>query len=103
MPRIVFKGIKKEELKNMSKKLVDELAHIVETTRDNFILEYSTNEYIFDGNEIEIYPLIEINWFKRTKEIEKKVYECIEKNIKNLGYSEVEVYFIELKEDSYYY
>lgn len=103
MPRIVFKGIELEELKSISKELIDELTIAVETTRDNFILEYPESKYIFDGEEIKTYPLIEINWFKRSKEIEKKVYEIIDNKIKKLGYEEVEVYFVELKEESYYY
>ncbi len=39
MPRIVFKGIQIKELRKISRQLVDELSEIVDTPRDNFILE----------------------------------------------------------------
>ena len=103
MPRIVFKGIQIKELKEISRELVNELSEIVNTPRDNFILEFSQNTYIFDGKEIETYPVVEVNWFRRSREIEQSVYRILENKIKGLGYGEAEVYFVELKEESYYY
>lgn len=103
MPRLVFKGIKIEELKLISSSLLEELSNVVKTDIDNFILEYPNNTYVFLGKEITIYPLVEVNWFKRDKDIEENVKNIIINKIRKIGYNEVEVYFVELKKESYYY
>lgn len=103
MPRLTFKGIELDELKKISKDLIDELTVAVNTTRDNFILELSQSKFIYDGEEVKTYPLVEVAWFKRPQEVSDKVYEILDRTIKNLGYKIVEVYFIELKENLYYY
>ena len=69
MPHVVFRGITTEQLKSISKPLVEELAHICECGTDNFTLELPSSTFVFNGEEIEAFPLIEVKWFERGQEI----------------------------------
>ncbi|OAK08768.1 hypothetical protein A6278_25710 [Bacillus wiedmannii] len=47
MPHVVFRGITTEQLKRISKPLVEELAEICECGTDNFTLELPKVEVVF--------------------------------------------------------
>lgn len=102
MPQLIFKGIKREEAKEMSLILPEKLSTLTGTPKDYFTFEYPSTEYFFEGKEFKMYPLIEIIQFDRGLSIEKKMAEIVKKEIINLGYSECEVYFLHVKEDDYY-
>ena len=36
---------------------------------DNFTLELPSSTFVFNGEEIEAFPLIEVKWFERGQEI----------------------------------
>ena len=54
-----------EEMKRISKPLVGELAEICECGTDNFTFEVPHSTFVFDGEEIPAFPLIEVKWFER--------------------------------------
>lgn len=103
MPQINFRGVKSDDVKDFSKVAVDELADICNTSRDNFIFEKINNSFYEDGKEIELYPLIEVKMFDRGRKIEENMYLYIKKYLENKGYKDIEVYFIKLNEESYFY
>ncbi len=82
MPHLRFRGIKKEELIEISKELVDELSPIIDCPRDWFTLEHISTEFIFDGSESKGYPFIEVLWFDRGQDIKDKVSNIIHSKIK---------------------
>lgn len=101
MPMLKFRGISKEEVINKSKQLVDELAECIECPRDYFTLEIIDSKYVFDGEYVEQPSIIEVAWFHRGQEVQDKVAKIITEFFKgNREY--LEVFFIKLKEESYY-
>ena len=101
MPQVICKGLKEEEVKLMSRDILDEISKISSTPRDYFTFEFVNNKIFIDGIE-KMYPLIELKQFKREDEIEKNMAETIAKYIKSLGYSECEVFFEHLQEKNYF-
>lgn len=102
MPQIIIKGMKKEDVKVVSKDLVDELQNIVECPRDYFTLEVPETIYISDGDEIAGNPLIQVKWFDRGQEVQDRVAAAITSHIRQVGYQQVEIFFILLEKNRYY-
>ncbi|SHE40024.1 DUF1904 domain-containing protein [Clostridium fallax] len=102
MPQLQFKSIKKDDICAISTKLIDELQKVLECPRDYFTLEIINNSYIFDGKEVNSYPIIEVKWFDRGQEVQDKIAKIITKNLKEIGYNSVDIFFTILKENNYY-
>lgn len=102
MPQLIFKGVKREDVKNLSKTLPSVLSEISQTPKDYFTFECPNTEYFFEGEDFKMYPLVKIIQFERLKEIEEKMALTIQEKVKTLGYSECEVYFIHIEKENYY-
>lgn len=103
MPHLIFSGVKKDDVKKLSIETLDNMANICDTTTDNFIYEFTDNPYFSNGKEMEKYPLIEVKMFYRGDEVEEKIFSLIKEELEKMEYNDIEVYFIHLKEESYYY
>ncbi|MGL4741934.1 MAG: DUF1904 family protein [Sarcina sp.] len=101
MPMIKFRGIEKEEIRGESKKLVDNLAKIVECPRDYFTLEITNSDFIFNGEDVAQPVIIEVSWFDRGQAIQDEVAKVITNAFKK-DREYVEVFFTKLEENSYY-
>ncbi|GIX59521.1 hypothetical protein BK744_11070 [Bacillus thuringiensis serovar zhaodongensis] len=102
MPHVVFRGITTEQLKSISKPLVEELAEICECGTDNFTLELPSSTFVFNGEEVEAFPLIEVKWFERGQEIRDRFAKVITTYVMDFGLPEVEVVFTVFTESAYY-
>lgn len=95
MPRLVVRGMKKEELKNISTELLETIENIIERPKNAFTLDLVETTSFFDGNEVSrVY--IEIAWKNRPTAVCQQVADAISPLIKNLGYEKVFVYFKDL-------
>ena len=92
MPRIVARGIKKEDLKKVSAELFDTIAEIIDRPRGAFTLDLVESVAILDGEEISR-ANIEIGWVARPVEVCEKVANAVGEIIKPLGYETVMVSF----------
>ncbi|QGU94664.1 DUF1904 family protein [Clostridium bovifaecis] len=102
MPALKFKAIEAKNICSISKALVDELQEIVQCPRDYFTLEVAQSTFISDGEFVEGYPVVEVSWFDRGQEVQDKVAKAVTKHIKAIGYANVDVIFVALKENEYY-
>lgn len=103
MPHLRFRGVKKEEVKEISKNLVDILAEKVECPRDYFTLEYLETTFFFDNQEgANGYPFVEILWFDRGYEVRKEVAKITTDMLKQYNYNCVTVIFTDLGKDRYF-
>ncbi|WP_027308999.1 DUF1904 domain-containing protein [Caloramator sp. ALD01] len=103
MPHLRFKGVEKETVKTISKDLVDNLQEIIGCPRDYFVLEVVNSDFIFDGEEVKMYPFIEVAWFDRGSEVQDKVAKKITEKVKDAtGAETVDVVFVKYKENRYY-
>lgn len=95
MPRIVTRGIKKEDLKELSTELLENIEKIIERPKAAFTLEALESTAYFDGQEInQVY--IEVSWKSRPTEVCKEVAESIASLVKTKGYTKIFVYFKDL-------
>lgn len=102
MPQIIIKGMDANSVKGISRSLVDELAEIIGCPRDYFTIEVGLNPFIMDGQETEITPLIQVNWFDRGQKVQAEAAAAIYRHVKGAGYSNVETFFVVLEEARYY-
>lgn len=102
MPHIIIKGMKLDEVKTVSKAMIDELEVIVGCPRDYFTLEAVDTNFIIDGEKVSKYPFIQVNWFDRGQEVQDKTAAAITKHIAAIGYENVEMFFIMLERKNYY-
>lgn len=102
MPHLIIRGVSIEQVKSISTALVQELADLCACGTDNFTLELVPSTYVFDGNEVPGYPLIEVKWFERGQEIQDQFANIVTKHIQALGIPEVEVAFSTFLESAYY-
>lgn len=99
MPQIIIRNVQQHELASVAQDLVEELAQLTGSPADYFSVELLHTTVI---SKSEIYPMVQINWFKRTQAIQDKVAKVIDKYLRELGYSQIDVYFVILQEHAYY-
>jgi len=102
LPHLVIRGVTIEEMKSISKPLVGELAEICECGTDNFTFEVPHSTFVFNGEEIPSFPLIEVKWFERGQETRDRFAQSVTKHMMSTGADEVEVVFIPFSEPAYY-
>ena len=91
MPRIVARGIKKEDLKKVSAELFDTIAEIIDRPRGAFTLDLVESVAILDGEEISR-ANIEIGWVARPVEVCEKVANAVGEIIKIREYNLLPLY-----------
>lgn len=103
MPHLFIRGITVEQVKNISKPLVQELADLCNCGTDNFTLEVVNSTFVgCDGEEVPGYPFIEVKWFERGQKIQNEFANIITKKVQLLEIPEVEVAFSTFRESDYY-
>lgn len=102
MPKLVFKGVKLEEIKDISAQLVDTLAGIANAPRHVFTLECVENPFIFDGEIVQPVPVVSVQWIDRGQATKDLMATAIDQAVRSKGYENVEVVFSELKKGDYY-
>lgn len=102
MPQLIVRGMQREDVLSISRKLVDELQSTINCPREYFTIEVIGSEFIFDGAESAAYPFIQLNWFDRGQEVQDQVAETITRAVQSKGYENVDVFFVVLDEKKYY-
>ena len=73
MPHIRVRGAEKEEVRDFTAGLADELGIIAECPADWFTFEYVETTFFFDGKEDDGLVFIEVLWFDRDSEARDKI------------------------------
>lgn len=102
MPHLVFRGISVDQVKTISKPLVNELADLCNCGTDNFTLEIISSTFVFEENEVPGFPFIEVKWFERGQEVRDQFARVVTKLVQSLEIPEVEVAFTTYQESAYY-
>ena len=102
MPQLIIKGLAIDKVKDISKVLVDDLQAIIGCPREYFTIEAVNSLFIMDGLQTKITPLVQVNWFDRGQEVQDKAAAAIYRRIQDVGYNDVEIFFIVLEEKRYY-
>lgn len=102
MPQLKFKGVKLEEIKEISTELVDTLAIIANAPRDYFTLEFIDSCFISENAIRTTYPIIEVKWFDRGQTCKDQMAKAIDHAIREKGYEHIEIIFFPLQKNDYY-
>lgn len=102
MPHIRFRGMEKEQIKSLSREMVDELQRIIGCPREYFVLEHIDSTFFMDGEEVKPLPFIEVHWFDRGQEVRDKTAKCITAHVKAQGVRNVDVAFCNFEKNCYY-
>jgi len=102
MPTLIFKGVKQSDLQVLAKPLIAQLAEAVECSKDLFTLEWTNPSYYDENGLVESYPIINVNWFPRSKEMQDKVANVVGNLFKSHGYTRVKVTFTLMDRAAYY-
>lgn len=102
MPQLIFKACSSEVVQKLSETLPPKLSQIADTPEDYFTFEWQASRYFSQGIETPLYPLVEIQQFRRPDPVQKSVAECIAQALHTEGYPSCEVYFLPLQTGDYY-
>lgn len=92
MPRVVVRGMKKDDVRDVSGELLTKIETIIERPKDAFTLEAFDSTFFFEGEEVsQVY--VEVSWKNRPTEVCKEVAEAVQEIIKKKNYAKVYVYF----------
>lgn len=100
MPKIVVRGIEKEDLKKVSGLLFDTISEIINRPKAAFTLDLLQSVAISEGEEISRVR-VDINWVERPQEVCEQVAKAVNDIIQPLGYKHVSIGFnaIDLKKE----
>ena len=99
MPQILIRNVQQQELEGIVEPLIEELASLTGSPIDYFSVELLQNTII---SKSAVYPMVQINWFKREQLVQDKVAKAIDRHLRALGYLQIDVYFVILQEVDYY-
>ncbi|WP_413557794.1 DUF1904 domain-containing protein [Bdellovibrio sp. HCB209] len=103
MPHLRFRGLKEDNVAELSNALTKELATTMETTEDNFSFELIGTTFFSKGQRGGAYPFVEVLWFQRSQEIQDAAARIITQKVKQLcPQDDVAVIFVPLAKNSYY-
>lgn len=103
MPHLRFRGVDEETLCAISQSLVDQLAALISSSRDNFTLELLTNPFVFDGLRVTPEPMVQVLWFPRPQEVQDRFAQLITEALRQQGETrDIAVFFMALTPSAYY-
>ena len=102
MPQVIFKGINKDEAISFSSGLAKSLAEAINCPKEWISIELAQAEYFNLHSNEDAFPVVNIYWFARPKEVQDKVAGIVKEYLFNQGYTQLQVYFHRLDPNEYY-
>lgn len=102
MPQLVFKGLKPQDVCQLSLVLPQKLAALSHTPVEYFTLECLGSTYYSAGQPQPPFPMVEVKQFRREPQVQQAMANCIGEHVKQLGYETCDVYFILLAHEDYF-
>lgn len=102
MPQIIVKGMKEEELREISTELLDKVSSSIEVSKELINLVYLPVKFFKDGEEIDDFPIVEVIWRDKGQEYKDRFAAAIYEEIKKKGYEKVAINFFPLTNISHY-
>ncbi|MFC3853432.1 DUF1904 family protein [Salinispirillum marinum] len=102
MPQLIFHGIDTETVKACSGELVEQLAAVMQTDVENFLLEIVNSVQVFEGKITPSYPYIDVRWFDRGQDIQDRSAATIARILNGQNVDPVDIIFLPLEKQRYY-
>ena len=102
MPQLRFHSVAEDKVKAVSKPLTEELAAILGCDREHFVLQCIPSSYVWDGENTEGYPFVEVYCFDRGEEAFDRMAGVVTRHLLAAGCPSVDVTFMLLERRRYY-
>lgn len=102
MPHLVIKGVPEERVLKISSSLISGLSEVIGCPEDWLIIEAAHSTFFGKGESIEQFPIVEVLWYRREREVQDRTAAFIGEQLKTLGYGTVQVIFTELDRELFY-
>ena len=102
MPQLIIKGLKPCEYQPFAKKVRPELSKIVGCPEDWFTFDYQLSALYTSEGAIESFPVIQIWWFERPKDVQDAAAAFLDATLKEKGYRGSQISFHLFREEDYY-
>ena len=102
MPQLIIKGISKEETNAIASNLAISLADVIKCPKEWISIELAPTEYFNSHSSEESFPVVNIHWFPRPKDMQDKVADLVKKYLFEQGHSRIQIYFHCLDPKGYY-
>jgi len=104
MPKFTVSCVKKNDLLEISKDLIDKISELAGVPRNAITLELNQvlNTPIFDGEIKEPHPVVDVYWFDRPQEVQDACAEYITNKLFDLGYTHVSILFHPIPKTHWY-
>ncbi len=85
MPRIITHAIPLDVVRTVSGPLVDELAALLNISRDHLVLEVRNDPFVQDGAVVSSHPFVEVWLFPRGRDQETTLARALTRHLKAAG------------------
>ncbi|WP_080834616.1 DUF1904 family protein [Cohnella massiliensis] len=102
MPQLLIRGIGPERVRAASRSLIAELAAVCECPPDHIMLECLPTAAFFDGEEVPVFPFVEVAWFDRGEDVRDRFAEAVDRHFRAAGIPELEIAFRTYRPEEYY-
>lgn len=103
MPFLRFHSTDSVKLSEVSRKMTDAIQQVLNCPREHIVLEIIPSEIVCDGTiGCGDWPFVEISYFERSPELQDRVARIVSDCLKEVGYSDSDVYFLYLNGRNYY-
>lgn len=103
MPFLRFHFVEPRRLAGVSRQMTGRIQEIIGCPREHIVLEVIHSNVVVDGEIREgEWPLIEVDYFERPREVQKAVAKTISECLRIAGYPNSDVHFRYLLPENYY-
>ena len=103
MPFLRFHFVEAARLAPISPQMTDRIQEVVGCPRENIVLEVIQSVVVADeGVKGGEWPLVEVDYFQRPREVQDAVAKIISECLQLVGYSNSDVHFRYLCAENYY-
>lgn len=103
MPFFRFHFVEESRLAVVSRQMTDRIQNVVGCPREHIVLEVIHSVIVGDeGITGGVWPLVEVDYFERPKEVQEAVAGIVSGCLREIGYANSDVYFRYLCAENYY-
>lgn len=103
MPHLRFRGVEKDQVKAVSKDLLEKLSTELVCPKNHFTIEHIDTTFILDGEEnAGDKVFVEIIWVKRDEEKAQWVANLVTEMMKPYAKEDIIIYFTDIVNPNYY-
>lgn len=102
MPQVIIKNIYPANIEEVALELKEKLAQTIQCPIESISIELHGTTYFPVEENTKTFPIINIWWFPKPKEIQDAVANNIYEVLSAKGYKKLQIFFHKLDKEAYY-